>query len=44
MLIDVRPRIQFGICRLPNSVNIPIDELDKHLAQIQQQQQDRDGT
>ncbi|KAF1800350.1 hypothetical protein FB192DRAFT_1447684 [Mucor lusitanicus] len=43
LLIDVRPKIQFGICRLPNSINIPIDELDKHLDQIQQQQQGKDG-
>ncbi|KAL9541874.1 hypothetical protein MBANPS3_008888 [Mucor bainieri] len=43
LLIDVRPKIQFGICSLPNSVNIPIDELDKHLDQIQQQQQDKEG-
>ncbi|KAL0138304.1 hypothetical protein V8B55DRAFT_1536904 [Mucor lusitanicus] len=42
LLIDVRPKIQFGICRLPNSINIPIDELDKHLDQIQQQQQGKD--
>ncbi|KAM9968541.1 hypothetical protein ACTFIW_007691 [Dictyostelium discoideum] len=29
LLIDVRPKIQFDICSLPNSNNIPIEEIDK---------------
>ncbi|KAH8822922.1 hypothetical protein DL96DRAFT_1619837 [Flagelloscypha sp. PMI_526] len=26
-MIDVRPRVEFGICHLPGSINIPIQEL-----------------
>lgn len=36
LLIDVRPEIQYGICSLPNSVHIPIDELDKRMNQVKQ--------
>ncbi|EPB83779.1 hypothetical protein HMPREF1544_09463 [Mucor circinelloides 1006PhL] len=43
LLIDVRPKIQFGICSLPNSMNIPIDDLEKNLSLIQEKQQDKDG-
>ncbi|KAI7892066.1 uncharacterized protein EV154DRAFT_419373 [Mucor mucedo] len=34
VLIDVRPAIQYGICRLPNSIHIPIDELDKKMTLV----------
>jgi len=26
-IIDVRPRTEFGICRLPRSINVPLNEL-----------------
>ncbi|EGG21729.1 molybdenum cofactor synthesis 3 [Cavenderia fasciculata] len=29
ILLDVRPKIQFDICSIPNSINIPVDELNK---------------
>eukprot|EP01132_Coremiostelium_polycephalum_P002598 gene2598-3219_t len=29
LLIDVRPKIQYEICSLPNSLNIPIEEIHK---------------
>ena len=41
LLLDVRPRVEFGICALPNSVNIPFSELTAEstraeaLAQVQ---------
>jgi adenylyltransferase/sulfurtransferase len=35
-LIDVRPKVQFGICSLPNSVHIPIDELEKRIDEVKQ--------
>ncbi|KAF7725878.1 Molybdenum cofactor synthesis protein 3 [Apophysomyces ossiformis] len=34
LLIDVRPRVQFDICSLPNSWNIPLDELEARMAEI----------
>ncbi|KAI7902200.1 uncharacterized protein BX663DRAFT_512078 [Cokeromyces recurvatus] len=34
LLIDVRPPVQFGICSLPNSVNIPIDQLENKMEQV----------
>jgi adenylyltransferase/sulfurtransferase len=34
LLIDVRPKLQFDICALPNSVNIPIDQLPHQLNTI----------
>lgn len=36
LLIDVRPKVQFGICSLPNSLHIPIDELDKKLDEVKE--------
>ncbi|XP_033646531.1 adenylyltransferase and sulfurtransferase MOCS3-like isoform X1 [Asterias rubens] len=29
VLLDVRPAVEFEICRLPNFINIPIDEVNK---------------
>ena len=34
VLIDVRPDVQFGICQLPNSIHIPIDELEKRMSEV----------
>ncbi|KAI8636757.1 adenylyltransferase [Parasitella parasitica] len=42
LLVDVRPKVQYGICCLPNSINIPIDELEKNLGLIQEKRQDKD--
>ncbi|KAG2234259.1 hypothetical protein INT48_002849 [Thamnidium elegans] len=36
LLIDVRPKIQFGICSLSNSIHVPIEELEKKLDQVKQ--------
>lgn len=33
-MIDVRPKVQFGICSLPNSVHIPIEELEKRMEEV----------
>lgn len=41
LLIDVRPKIQFGICSLPNSIHIPIEELEKKLDQVKQVKQEK---
>lgn len=35
LLIDVRPDVQFGICSLPNSMHIPIDELEKRTEEVE---------
>ncbi|CAO3628238.1 unnamed protein product [Cunninghamella blakesleeana] len=35
ILIDVRPTLQLDICKLPNSLDIPIDELDKRIGEVQ---------
>ncbi|CAO3649963.1 unnamed protein product [Mucor hiemalis] len=35
LLIDVRPDVQFGICSLPNSMHIPIDELEKRMEEVE---------
>ncbi|CEP13740.1 hypothetical protein [Parasitella parasitica] len=42
LLVDVRPKVQYSICSLPNSINIPIDELEKNLGQIQELREDKD--
>lgn len=34
--MDVRPTIQYGICNFPNSVHIPIEELDKRIDEVKQ--------
>ncbi|CAO3587525.1 unnamed protein product [Absidia cylindrospora] len=35
VLLDVRPTLQLDICQLPHSLNIPIDELDKRIHELQ---------
>ncbi|SAM01166.1 hypothetical protein [Absidia glauca] len=35
VLLDVRPALQLDICNLPHSLNIPIDELDKRIGELQ---------
>ncbi|KAG0189923.1 Molybdenum cofactor synthesis protein 3 [Apophysomyces sp. BC1034] len=34
ILVDVRPDVQFDICSLPNSLNIPLDELEKRIGEL----------
>lgn len=36
LLIDVRPKVQFGICSIPNSIHIPIEELEKRMDQVKE--------
>ncbi|KAI8337844.1 hypothetical protein EDC96DRAFT_450210 [Choanephora cucurbitarum] len=36
LLVDVRPEVQYGICRLPDSLHIPIEQLDKRIDQVKQ--------
>ncbi|KAI8061572.1 adenylyltransferase [Gongronella butleri] len=36
LLVDVRPTLQIDICSLPHSVNVPIDELDKRIPEIEE--------
>ncbi|KAI8987117.1 hypothetical protein BDB01DRAFT_719634 [Pilobolus umbonatus] len=36
ILVDVRPKIQYDICRLPNSMHIPIDDLEKRMAEVKE--------
>lgn len=40
--MDVRPEIQYDICSLPNSVHIPIEELDKRMDEIKQFMHEKD--
>ncbi|KAJ1965246.1 hypothetical protein GGI12_000896 [Dipsacomyces acuminosporus] len=35
LLLDVRDEVQFDICSLPNSVNIPLDDFDKRKDELQ---------
>ncbi|KAI8085594.1 hypothetical protein BDF21DRAFT_486715 [Thamnidium elegans] len=41
LLIDVRPKIQFGICSLSNSIHVPIEELEKKLDQVKQVKEEK---
>ncbi|KAI9481271.1 MAG: hypothetical protein EXX96DRAFT_566085 [Benjaminiella poitrasii] len=41
LLIDVRPIIQFGICSLPNSVNIPIDQIENKMDQVKEMMKEK---
>lgn len=34
ILLDVRQPWEFKICQLPNSINIPLNDLDKSVAQL----------
>lgn len=36
VLVDVRPKVQFGICSLPNSLHIPIDDLEKRMNEVEE--------
>ncbi|KAI8373229.1 adenylyltransferase [Radiomyces spectabilis] len=40
LLLDVRPEIQYDICALPNSWNIPIDQLQKQIDKVQSKMQE----
>lgn len=49
LLVDVRPKIQYDICHLPNSLHIPIEELPKEMHKVkeamkEQNVTDKDGT
>lgn len=36
VLVDVRPQVQYGICSLPNSLHIPIDDLEKRMNEVEE--------
>ncbi|RCH92710.1 Molybdenum cofactor synthesis protein 3 [Rhizopus azygosporus] len=36
VLLDVRPKVQYDICHLPNSIHIPIDELDSKMDKVKE--------
>ncbi|CEG69365.1 hypothetical protein RMATCC62417_05452 [Rhizopus microsporus] len=36
VLLDVRPKVQYDICHLPNSIHIPIDELDNKMDKVKE--------
>ncbi|KAJ3187006.1 Molybdenum cofactor synthesis protein 3 [Gaertneriomyces sp. JEL0708] len=35
LLLDVREKVQYNICSLPNSINIPYKELDRRVAEVE---------
>lgn len=41
-IIDVRPAVQFDICRFPNSLNAPFESLRNHLPEISSFAQDKE--
>lgn len=46
--MDVRPKIQFSICSLPNSLHIPIEELESKMDIVKDEMEqkkisDKDG-
>jgi adenylyltransferase/sulfurtransferase len=48
LLVDVRPKIQYSICSLPDSLHIPIEELESKMdtvkeAMKQKNISDKDG-
>ncbi|KAJ2821908.1 hypothetical protein FBU31_004755 [Coemansia sp. 'formosensis'] len=43
LLLDVRDEVQFDICSLPNSVNIPIDQFDERCGELEQAIRELDG-
>ena len=42
--MDVRPEVQYGICRLPDSLHIPIEQLDKKMDQVKQAMKEKNVT
>ncbi|OBZ90731.1 Adenylyltransferase and sulfurtransferase MOCS3 [Choanephora cucurbitarum] len=44
LLVDVRPEVQYGICRLPDSLHIPIEQLDKKMDQVKQAMKEKNVT
>ncbi|KAJ2460517.1 hypothetical protein GGF42_000797 [Coemansia sp. RSA 2424] len=43
LLLDVRDELQFDICSLPNSLNIPIDQFDQRRDELEQAIREIDG-
>ncbi|KAJ1725820.1 hypothetical protein LPJ53_000081 [Coemansia erecta] len=43
LLLDVRDEVQFTICQLPHSVNIPIDQFDTRRKELEEAVQSLDG-
>ncbi|KAJ2746655.1 hypothetical protein GGI20_001156 [Coemansia sp. BCRC 34301] len=43
LLLDVRDELQFDICSLPSSLNIPIDQFDQRRDDLEQAIRDLDG-
>ncbi|KAJ2161591.1 hypothetical protein GGF46_001361 [Coemansia sp. RSA 552] len=43
LLLDVRDEVQYDICRLPSSVNVPMDQFDQRRAELEQKLQSLGG-
>lgn len=44
MLVDVRPKVQYDICHLPNSLHIPIDDLPKEISKVKDAMKEQNVT
>ncbi|KAG1492640.1 hypothetical protein G6F46_010275 [Rhizopus delemar] len=44
LLVDVRPKIQYDICHLPNSLHIPIEELPKEMHKVKEAMKEQNVT
>ncbi|KAI8365707.1 hypothetical protein BD560DRAFT_455156 [Blakeslea trispora] len=44
LLLDVRPEVQYGICRLSDSLHIPIEQLDKNMDKVKQVMKEKNVT
>ncbi|KAI8078940.1 uncharacterized protein B0P05DRAFT_541767 [Gilbertella persicaria] len=44
LLVDVRPDVQFGICSLPDSLHIPIEQLDKKMNLVKEAMEEKNIT
>lgn len=44
LLIDVRPKIQYEICSLSDSVHIPIEELENKIDQVKEMMSEKEIT
>lgn len=36
VLLDVRSKVQYEICQLPNSIHIPLAELEKRIPEVEE--------
>ncbi|CAO3699695.1 unnamed protein product [Rhizopus stolonifer] len=44
LLVDVRPKVQYDICHLPNSLHIPIDDLPKEIDKVKEAMKEQNVT